>query len=515
MGNVTDQPWTGDACSLVDAFRAGERSPSEELEATLAAIERSDLNAFSHLDPERARAAAADADVTQPFGGVPFAIKELEQVEGWPDTGGSLIWKDRIAGHTSEVIGRVLNRGGAVPVGLTTSSEFGGLNVSITKLNGVTHNPWRHGRTVGGSSAGASAAVSGGLVSLASGGDGGGSIRIPAGYTGLLGFKGTYGRISRGPHAYFRPGTVVLGNLSRSVRDAARYYDVAAGVDPHDPTSLPSHGRWEAGLGSHDLEGRKVAVIPSIGGVKLDPGVEANLRRAADELIDAAGLVRVDIKLDTPALAGLWMMGNLATLLPEIEDLWPRCIGDMTNEVALGLLMSRALYNLDTASEAERQRLELHDAMAAAFEEVDFVICSTNPGPAFPATNTTSNDVPVMDFVMGNPVARVGLRSVLTAASVAGGAFHKLPRWLVSTGEARMPEAATMGGLTIPANVYGNPSVSIPAGLVDGLPVGMQVMGRHHEDALLFDVALAAERHMPWPLVAPSVTQRLAASAPA
>ena len=357
--------------------------------------------------------------------------------------------------------------------------------------------------------------VSGGLVALATGGDGGGSIRIPAGYTGLLGFKGTYGRISRGPHAYFRPGTVVLGNLARSVRDAARYYDVAAGVDPHDPTTLPSHGQWEAGLGSHDLKGRKVAVIPSIGGVKLEPGVEANLRRAADELIDAAGLVRVDIKLDLPALAGLWMMGNLATLLPEIDDLWPGCIGDMTNEVALGLLMSRALYNLDTASEAERQRLELHDAMAAAFEEVDFVICSTNPGPAFPATNTTSNDVPVMDFVMGNPVARFGFRSVLTAASVAGGAFHKLPRWLVSTGEARLPEAATMGGLTIPANVYGNPSVSIPAGLVDGLPVGMQVMGRHHEDALLFDVALAAERHMPWPLVAPSVTQRVAASVPA
>src|SRR5690606_17945227 len=131
------------------------------------------------------------ADVSLPFGGVPFGIKELDEVRGWPDTGASLVFKDRLATHTSWVIGKVLDEGGAVPVGLTTASEFGGLNVSVTKLNGVTHNPWQHGRTAGGSSSGSAAAVAGGLVSLASGGDGGGSIRIPAGYTGLLGFKGT------------------------------------------------------------------------------------------------------------------------------------------------------------------------------------------------------------------------------------------------------------------------------------------------------------------------------------
>ena len=230
---MTDTPWLDDASSLVDAFRAGERSPKEELQATYDAIERSDLNCFSFLDPERALAAAEKADLTKPFGGVPAGIKELEQVEGWPDTGASLVFKDRIAPHNAEVINRFLGDGGAVPVGLTTASEFGGLNVSVTKLNGVAHNPWQRGRTAGGSSGGSASAVSGGLVSIASGGDGGGSIRIPAGYCGLLGMKGTYGRISRGPHAFFRPGTVVLGCLSRSVRDAARYFGVCAGVDPH------------------------------------------------------------------------------------------------------------------------------------------------------------------------------------------------------------------------------------------------------------------------------------------
>src|SRR5947207_2754448 len=101
---MADTPWQDDACSLVDAFRAGERSPVEELEATLAAIEASDLNAFSHVDPERARAVAAKADLSLPFGGVPTAVKELEPVEGWPNTAASLLFKDRVASYTSNHI---------------------------------------------------------------------------------------------------------------------------------------------------------------------------------------------------------------------------------------------------------------------------------------------------------------------------------------------------------------------------------------------------------------------------
>ena len=138
---MADSPWTGDACSLVDAFRAGERSPLEELDATLAAIEASELNAFSHLDPERAREAAAAADVSLPFGGLPIAIKELEPVEGWPATHASLVFKDQIGDHDGLQVSR-LRDAGVVPVGMTTASEFGGLNISTTKLNGITGNAW-------------------------------------------------------------------------------------------------------------------------------------------------------------------------------------------------------------------------------------------------------------------------------------------------------------------------------------------------------------------------------------
>ena len=145
---MTDAPWDGDAVSLVDAFRSGERSPLDELDATLAAIEQSELNAFSFLDPEPARKAAANADVTQPFGGLPVGVKELDHVAGWPATEGSIALKDEIATHDSTKVAR-LRAAGAIPIGLTTSSEFGGINLTFTKLNGATKNPWNPTHPVG------------------------------------------------------------------------------------------------------------------------------------------------------------------------------------------------------------------------------------------------------------------------------------------------------------------------------------------------------------------------------
>jgi aspartyl-tRNA(Asn)/glutamyl-tRNA(Gln) amidotransferase subunit A len=501
---MADHPWRGDACSLVDAFRAGTHHPKEELEATLAAIEASDLNAFTHVDAEGARTAAATADVSLPFGGVPTAIKELDPVDGWPWTEASLVFKGRVATRTAHHVTRLFERGGVVPVGQTTASEFGGLNVSVTKINGVTHNPWRHGRTVGGSSSGSSAAVAGGLVSLATGGDGGGSIRIPAGYTGLLGMKGTFGRIPRSPHAFMRPNTVVMGILARSVRDAARHYDVVAGVHPADPSSLPSHGRWEAGLGSTDLAGARVAIVPNLGGVTLEPGVEAQLRSEAEALVKETGMVQVHLEVDPPNLAAQWMMGNLATLLADLGDKWPACAQDLTDEVGMGLRMAESLYNLRTAAVAEELRIQANEVMAAAFEQVDFLIAATNPGPAFPAEATTSSsESSFLDWAMANRVARGAFRGLLGGVRVATALRSGIPNALLDQASRRFPDLVNMGALTIISNIYGNPAVSIPAGTVDGLPIGMQVLGRHHEDERLFDVALAVERSRPWPMVAP------------
>ncbi|MGH9139215.1 MAG: amidase [Acidimicrobiales bacterium] len=460
---MSDSPWLGDACSLVDAFRAGERSPVEELEATLAAIDASDLNAFSFVDADGARERARTADVSKPFGGVPVGIKELEHVAGWPATEGSLVFRDRVATYTGTMVERLRSTGGANGVGLTTSSEFGGLNISNTKLNGVTHNPWQPGRTTGGSSAGSSAAVAGGLVSIATGGDGGGSIRIPAGFCGLFGMKGTAGRIPRGPHTMIGPLTVVLGCMARSVRDVARWYDVCAGFDSRDPYSLPSAEGWERGLGTHadELRGRRVVIAPTLGSAVVRPEVEALVREHGEALAKHAGLQLVDVDVVLPGLGFEWALANLATLRAELGDRWPGCKDDLTAEIAFGMEMASQLVDLEVAGRYELARTAANQAMAAVFDQVDFVVAATNPDVAFPAElgiNTRGGD------------QRVG------------------------------PE--NNGALTIPANVAGNPAMSIPAGEVDGLPVGLQVIGRHHEDALLLDLALVAEREQPWPLVA-------------
>jgi Asp-tRNA(Asn)/Glu-tRNA(Gln) amidotransferase A subunit family amidase len=454
-------PWQADACSLVDRFRSGEWSPAEELEAALAAISASELNAFCHLDADAARATAEGADVDLPLGGVPIAVKQLDPVAGWPLTEASRVFADRVAQHDATVVRR-LRDAGAVLVGQTTASEFGGLNVSITPLNGVTRNPWDPTRSTGGSSAGSAAAVAGGLVALATGGDGGGSIRIPAGFTGLVGMKGTAGRIPRGPETVIGPLTVVLGCLARSVRDVARYYDVTNGFDHRDPYSLPRVDGWEAGLGTHRLAGRTVAVVPDLGNAIVRPEVAAQVEESARALADAAGLEVVDIPIDLPALSVEWAMANLATLLDELGDRWPDCAGDLTLEIGFGLRMASEVFDLRTAAAVERARRTANEAMADVFDRVDFVMCSTNPDVAFGAEVTLATTV--------------GDRAV-------------------------GPENA--GALTIPANISGNPAVSIPAGLVDGVPVGLQVIGRHHQDALLLDVALTAERARPWPLVAP------------
>ncbi|MFA9565191.1 MAG: amidase [Acidimicrobiales bacterium] len=457
---MTDTPWLGDAVSLVDAFRSGERAPVEELEATLSAIEASGINAFSHVDEDRARAAAATADPQLPFGGVPFGVKELEPFGGWPFTGASVALKDHIGTFTSLLMERAME-GGLNPVGQTTASEFGGLNVSVSKLNGVTGNPWRPTQTAGGSSGGSAAAVAGGLLTIASGGDGGGSIRIPAGFNGLVGMKGTAGRIPRGPNTPIAPLTVVVGCLARSVRDVARFYDVTTGYDMRDPYSLQRIDGWERDLGRHDLKGLRAVIDPTLGGGIVRDEVAARVQEAGEALAADVGLQLVDVPIEIPGFGFEWAMANMASLVNELGDAWPACKDDLTTEMAFGLTLAEQQYDLTMAATVEAQRTQTNEGMAAVFDEVDLIICATNPDVAYPADVT-------LNLAVGDQ--QVG------------------------------PE--NNGHLTIPANIVGNPAVSVPVEQFDGLPIGMQIIGRHHTDQLLLDLAAVVERARPWPLVA-------------
>jgi len=460
-----DTPWQGDTISLVEAFRSGERSPVEELQATYAAIDASGLNSVSHVDPERALEVAEGADVSAPFGGVSLGVKELDAVAGWPDTHASVALADHVADASDTKIQR-LEDAGAVLFGLTTASEFGGVNQTYTKLNGATRNPWNLERTPGGSSGGSAAGVAGGLFTIATAGDGGGSIRIPAGFCGLFGLKCTWGRIPRGPKA--GPGnlTAVPGCVSRSVRDTARWFDVSNGFDPRDPLSLPRVDGWEAGLDTVlvDAGPLTAAVIVEFGNAVVAPEVIELVTEAAEWLIGATGVERRDVDVRIPHTGGAWGVTGGVGLVQTLGDRWPACADELTGAMRVGVQNTIEHFDVHAAVKAEQRRIELNEAMADLFDQVDLVFAATNPDVAF-------------------------------------GADGRLP----SVFGGREARPINNGALTIPSNIYGNPAVSIPIGHAsDGLPVGLQILAAHHREPLLLDVARVVERDRPWPLVAPN-----------
>lgn len=463
------EPWSGDACSLVEAFRRKELSPLEALEASMEAIERSGLNAFSHLDLEAARRAAASAEVELPFGGVPVGVKELEPVAGWPHTEASVLFTDRVAKHDATSITR-LRATGAVLTAQTTASEFGGTNCTSTELHGTTRNPWDLSRTPGGSSGGSAAAVAGGLLPLATGSDGGGSIRIPAGFCGLFGLKATFGRVPRGPRAGVEPLTTVIGCLSRSVRDTARYFDAMNGFEARDPYSLPRVSGWEAGLGSHDLSGLKVAVLPDLGTARVRTEVAELVTAAGAELARLGGLEVVEIEPHLPPLRGEWAMAGQIGLVADLGSHYPENLERLGPAMRLGVEHYRERFSLDRVAGIERYRRELNEAMADLFDAVDFVVAATNPDVAFVAEGPPPSSLPGVDLV-----AEVGfVRAVMNNAA-----------------------------LTAPSNLNGSPAMSLPLCSLDGLPVGVQVLAGHHREPLLLELAQLAEREIGWTAPAP------------
>ncbi len=460
--------WLEDGCSLADAVRRGEVRAADAVEGSLAAIANSELNALTLLDAEgaRRRAEAVDERVKRgedpgPFAGVPMLVKDVEDARGWPTTHGSLVFKDNIAEEDSTHVAR-LRGAGAVFVGKSATSEFGFVAYTSTKLHGVTRNPWNLERTPAGSSGGSAAAVAGGLVPLGTAGDGGGSIRIPASYTGLVGMKGTFGRIPRGPRAANGQLAAVKGTVARSVRDAARWYDVTAGYDSRDPFSLPKQDGWEAGLGTRGTKGLRVAVAPDLGNAVVHPEVVKVVSEAAGALVDAAGLRRVDIDVKVPENGLAWARAGLPSLVADLKDYWPDCEQDLTFEIHFAM-KAAPQYRAWHGAEVETFRVQMNEAMAELFEQVDIVLCATSPMEPFKAEGP-------MPYNVGE---------------VAVSPYNA-------------------GALTIPANLSGYPAISIPAGVSSsGLPIGLQAYARRHEDALLLDLARVMEQTRPWPLVAP------------
>ena len=467
--------WERDAHVIADDVRGGAVSALDVLEVHLERIARLDpgLNSVCHLDAEgaRARAGQIDAEIAAgndpgPLAGVPIGVKELASVGGWPETHASLVYADRVAEVDDTEVAR-LRASGAIITGLTTASEFGTVSFTNTPLHGVTRNPWDLTKTPGGSSGGSAAAVAAGLFPVCTGGDGGGSIRIPAAYSGLFGMKSTFGRAGRGPGPFPSSLNPVRGPMARSVRDAARYLDVISGPTLTDPTSLPKppvpyEGELMSGAALDRLRGLRVAFVTSVGFAQSEPGPAERAEALAHVLIDAAGLELVDIAVELPKPGNSWgVLSTVDDMAYHADD-----VKDRLDELSVvGRLQYESFSQLrpDVLGKAIRRRHELLTALAGVFGQIDLLLTPMTPKPALAAEGELVGEVN-------------GARVTLFGMSA--------------------PFAA-------PFNLSGQPAASIPAGLVDGLPVALQVVARRHEDRACLAAGLVLEDASPWPKLAP------------
>ncbi|MFD6095712.1 amidase [Nocardiopsis flavescens] len=465
-GPVAD-PSAASAEALLASYACGDSSPEEAVEAALERIDRTEpvLNAFCLVLAEEARAdARASArrwergEPRGPLDGVPVAVKDVHLLRGHPTLKGSLAtprggpWEE-----DSPAVAR-LREAGAVFVGKTTTPELAWKAVTDSPLTGVTRNPWDPAATPGGSSGGAAAAVAAGSVPMATGTDGGGSIRIPAAFSGVVGLKPTWGLVPHYPASPF--GSLAhTGPMTRTVGDTALMLEVMAGPDHRDWAALapPGPGLADVRLRTdpEDLvRGLRIALAPTLGGLAVDPEVAAAVAAAAEAL---AGLGAHVEEADP----------GLPDARPEFHVLW----------------FSGATKATERVTGADRDLFD--PGLAEIVEE----------GASFSAQDYLTAMALRMD--MGARMGRfhTGYDLLLTPAAPFGafGAGRECPpglegeRWTV------------WAGFSHPFNMTQQPAASVPCGFTSaGLPVGLQVVGPRHGDARVLAACRALELARPW-----------------
>ncbi|MBI4637778.1 MAG: Asp-tRNA(Asn)/Glu-tRNA(Gln) amidotransferase subunit GatA [Candidatus Rokubacteria bacterium] len=468
---------------LTDAYRRGETTPSAATEAYLGRIAALDgrVGAYLSVTAERARAAAAAADARYragaprgPLDGAPVALKDLLCTRGVPTTCGSRILESFVPPYDATVVAR-LDAAGAVLLGKTNMDEFAMGSSTEHSAFRPTHNPWDLARVPGGSSGGSAAAVAAALAAGALGTDTGGSIRQPAAFCGVVGLKPTYGRVSRYGLVAFGSSLDQIGPLARDVADAAILLGAIAGHDPLDTTSvLEPVSDYAAGLGGA-VAGLRVGVPAEYFTEGMDPSVERAVR-AAIELLRGLGIRTETVSLPTTAyaLAAYYLIApaeassNLARYdgvkyglrVPGARDLGDmygrtRAAGfgaEVKRRIMLGTYALSAGYYEAYYGRAQRVRTLVRRDFEAAFTRVDLIVAPTTPNVAF------------------------------------------------KHGEKEDPLAMYLNdALTIPANLTGLPALSVPCGLSpEGLPIGLQFIGRAFDEATLLRAAAAYEQAAPW-----------------
>ena len=454
------------AIELLGLYRSGAASPVEATQAVLQRIARLNplLNAFCLIDEAAAMASARQSEArwqahrrsgagVLSLDGVPMSIKDLILTQGWPTLRGSKTVNPDQPWQVDAPVTARLREAGAVLLGKTTTPEFGCKGETNSLLTGISRNPWNTARTPGGSSGGASAAVSAGLGPLAIGTDGAGSVRIPAAFCGNVGFKPSFGRVPAYPLSPF--GSVAhLGPHAMTVEDVALLMNTIALPDTRDWTSLPFDGvDYLAGL-KGGIKGLRVAYSPTLGYAKnVDPEIAAATAQAAKHLQDLGAVVeQVDPLTEDPLdiSTGLWFAGAYQvwqTLSPAQQALTDP---DFKSQAQLGAqLDANAIHALT------QRRGVLGSHLRQFMQRFDLILT--------PSTAVT--------------------------------AFKALP-----AGHSVMNSAAMLGWtpFSYPFNLSQQPAISLPCGLtLDGLPMGVQLVGTMFGDAKLLQAAQALQACYP------------------
>ena len=453
-------PWIS-ASSLTSLYRRGTLSPVDVVDAMLlrASTLKTHLNAFVLIDEVGARAEAKASEARwrsnaplSPLDGVPTTIKDTTPVKGWPTRYGSHATDETPASEDAAVTER-LRLAGMVFLGKSATPEFGWKALTDSPLQGTTRNPWNLAHSPGGSSGGASALTAAGINPFNHGNDGGGSIRIPAAHTGLVGLKPSFGRIPQYPADSPFADVISQGVVSRTVLDTALALNVMAGPDPRDWRSLPADPRDHT-IGLDDgVRGWKIGLSLDFGHVTADAEVRALVAAAARRFEDLGAHVEDVGPLIEPlqnSFEPLWI-GSFATRLRQIpSQLHGKLDPGFRAAAEKGLTVTLADY-----AKAYEAKSKLARDLALWHEKFDLLLAPVTPTAAPPVETLYNSEA--------------------------------FPRW-------------TKGApYTLPCNLTGQPAASMPAGLTaTGLPVGIQIIGPPRADHLVLRAMRALESASGW-----------------
>ena len=451
------------ALELATAIREKKISPREVMQSLLKRIELLNpmLNAFCTIPTEdalcaadRAEKAVMSGERLGPLHGVPLHVKDNLFVAGSRTTFGSKLLEQNITTEDCPAVKR-LRAAGMIIMGRTNSPEFGWKGVTDNRVFGITRNPWNTKLTPGGSSGGASAAVAAGLGPIGMGTDGGGSLRIPASFSGVIGFKASFGRIPNWPGS---GGAILrhIGTITRTVGDMAVSVEHMSGPDAGDLLSLPrSPVSFTAEL-DNGIRGKRIAYSPDFGYAKVDPEVAAVCQQAAKRFTEAGAIVE-EIKLDWRDPYPAWSVFFFGTAAASVEKKLATQ-GDLLDP-GFKRVCERGLElrGVDFAN-ALAARHEFWEHVRKVYEKFDLLLSPTLAVPPFAVGQDDADPL-----------------------------------------EGEKLDALQWTRFTYPFNLTGQPAASIPAGWTkSGLPVGLQIIGDRHADLLVLQASRAFEQIQPW-----------------